>query len=120
MKLSKFLLLALMFLSSPIFAAGHCAKYISVREYEVKDSAEVARIAQKEFVPIIKKIPGFISWNLIAVGKTNLITISNFDNEAAANESAEKAKQWGGKALTDWVVKSPKISNGKVIASSCK
>ena len=120
MKVLKFLFLALLFVNSPVFAAGHCAKYSSVREYEVKDITEVALIAQKEFVPIIMKIPGFISWNLIAVSKTNLITVSNFDNEAAANESAEKAKQWGGKALSDWVVKSPKISNGQVIASSCK
>ena len=61
MKAFKFLLVASLLLSSPIFAAGHCSKYISVREYEVKDSNEVASIAQKEFVPIIKKITGFIS-----------------------------------------------------------
>lgn len=120
MKLSNFLLLALIFSSSPIFAAEHCAKYVSVREYEVKDSAEVARIAQKEFLPIIKKIPGFISWNLIAVSKTNLITVSNFDNEAAANESAEKAKKWSVKALAGKVISPPEINRGEVIASSCK
>lgn len=120
MKVFKFLFVALALISSPAFASSHCSKYISVREYEVKDSAEVARIAQKEFVPIVKKISGFISWDLLAVGKTKLITVSSFDNEAAANESAEKAKQWGGKALAGLVDSPPEVSNGKVIASSCK
>jgi hypothetical protein len=120
MKVFKFLFIVLMLASSPVFAAGHCSKYISVREYEVKDSAEVARIAQKEFVPIVKKISGFIGWDLIAITKTKLITVSTFNTEAAANESAEKAKEWGGKALAGLVVSPPEISNGEVIASSCK
>ena len=120
MKVFKFLLFLLILASSQVFAAGHCSKYISVREYEVKDSTEVARIAEKEFVPIIKKISGFIGWDLIAVSKTKLITVSTFNTETAANESAEKAKEWGGKALAGLVMSPPEISNGKVIASSCK
>ncbi len=120
MKAFKFLLVASLLLSSPIFAAGHCSKYISVREYEVKDSNEVASIAQKEFVPIIKKITGFISWELIAISKTKLITVSNFDNKSAADESAEKAKEWGKKALANLIVTPAVINNGEVIASSCK
>lgn len=120
MKLSKFLLLGLIFLSSPIFAAEHCAKYMSIREYEVKDSTEVARIVQKEFVPIVKKISGFIKYDLIATSKTKVITVSQFDNKAAANESADKAKTWGPKALAGLATLPPEISNGEVIVSSCK
>jgi len=120
MKAFKWFFLASVLLSSSAFAAGHCSKYISVREYEVKDSDGVARIAQKEFVPIVQKISGFIAWDLIAISKTKLITVSSFDNQAAANESAEKAKQWGAKALAGLVVSPPEISNGAVIASSCK
>ena len=60
-----------------------------------------------------------MTWDLIAVSKTKLITISTFDNEAAAHESAEKAKEWGGKALAGLVVSPPAISNGRVVASSC-
>ncbi len=120
MKLRNVLFLALLISSSPIFAAGNCSKYMSVREYEVTDSNEVARIAKKEFVPIVQKISGFINWDLIAVSKTRLITVSSFDNEAAASESAEKAKQWGAKSLAGLVVTPPEISNGEVIASSCE
>lgn len=120
MKAFRYVLASMMLISAPAFAGSHCAKYVSVREYEVKDSAEVARIAQKEFVPIVKKISGFVSWDLIAISKTKLITVSNFGTQAAAEESAEKAKEWGKKALAEWVVSPPEISNGEVAASSCK
>jgi len=120
MKMRNALPVALLLASSPAFAAGNCSKYMSVRAYEVTDSSEVALVAKKEFVPIVKKIEGFISWDLIAVSKTKLITVSGFDNEVAANESAEKAKQWGAKALAGLVVTPPEISNGEVIASSCE
>lgn len=120
MKMCDALPVALLLASSSAFAAGNCSKYMSVRAYEVRDSSEVALVAKKEFVPIVKKIAGFISWDLIAVSKTKLITVSSFDNEAAANESAEKAKKWGAKALAGLVVTPPEISNGEVIASSCE
>ena len=120
MKIRNGLPIVLLLAISPTFAAGNCAKYMSVRAYEVTDSNEVARVAKKEFVPIVKKIEGFISWDLIAVSKTKLITVSGFDNEVAAYESAEKAKQWGAKALAGLVVTPPEISNGEVIASSCE
>lgn len=120
MKVFQILFLLSALISAPAFASGHCSKYISVREYEVKDSAEVARIAQKEFVPIVKKISGFISWELIAISKTKVITVSNFDNKSAADESAEKAKEWGKTRLGEMVVAPPEISNGEVIGSSCK
>jgi hypothetical protein len=120
MKIFKFFLLTLMFVSLPIFSAEHCSKFISVREYEVKNSKEVAVIAQKEFVPIIQKITGFIKWDLIEVSKTKLVTVSHLDNEAAAIESADKAKQWSLKALSSQVISPPEVKNGQVIASSCK
>ncbi len=120
MKLLKSLPLLLGIFCSPAFASHHCAKFISVREYEVTDSSEIAPKAQKEFVPIINKIPGFISWQLIAISKTRLITVSEFTSQHAAEVSAEKAKEWGKKALADLVKGFPEISNGKVIASSCK
>jgi hypothetical protein len=120
MRKSHYLLALLTLISAPAFADSHCARYVSVREYDVTDSAEVAHIAQKEFVPIVKKIPGFVNWDLIAVSKTKLITVSDFSTKAAADESAEKAKDWGKKALAGLVVNPPEISNGEVIASSCK
>lgn len=120
MKKSYCLLALISLISGPAFAESHCASYVSVREYDVTDSAKVAHIAQKEFVPIIKKISGFVNWDLIAISKTKLITVSNFSTKAAADESAEKAKDWGKKALAGLVVNPPEISNGEVIASSCK
>jgi|GEM_PF-1368426 len=107
-------------ISLPAFASSNCEQYVSVRYYDVKDSDQVAKIAQKEWVPIIKKIPGFIHWDLIAVDEKKVITVSTFNNQKAAEESAVKAKEWGGKALSELVINPPQISNGKVLASSCK
>ncbi len=119
MKLVNLCAVLLSLLSCSAIAAPQCAQYISVREYDVSDSVEITRRAQQEFVPIINKIPGFLSWQLIEVSKTRLITVSAFNSQQAAELSAEKAKQWGAKSLANLVKNTPEISNGKVVASSC-
>lgn len=121
MKALKYALLLLSLMSTHAFADGHCAKYVSVREYDNnKDNAEVARIAQKEFLPLMQALPGFIGWELITVTKKKLITITSFDNKASMDESVKISKEWGKKALTHLVIAPAEINNGEVIATSCQ
>jgi hypothetical protein len=121
LKALKYAFVVLSLISASAFAAGPCAKYVSVREYDNnKDNAEVARIAQKEFLPLMQKLPGFIGWELITVTKKKLITITSFDNKESMDESVKTAKEWGKKALTHLVIAPAEINNGEVIATSCQ
>jgi hypothetical protein len=120
LKKFKLVFLCLAFISTSAFADANCATYASIRKYDnVKDTAEVARIAQKEFLPLMKKLPGFVSWELIVLSKTKEITISRFRDKASAEESAKVAKEWGAKSLSHLLGAAPEVNNGEIIASSC-
>lgn len=94
------------------------SKYVSVRQYEVKDSAEVARIAKAGFIDLLKNIPGFIHYEFIAFSQTKLMTLSYFDTKEGAEASLQIAREWGKTALAHLVVAPLEMTIGEVIASS--
>ena len=70
--------------------------FTSLRHYETVASSvpEILRRVNKEFVPLLKQINGFESYDIVDAGKGRLITITVFQNEMGALKSSQLAAQW--------------------------
>jgi hypothetical protein len=90
--------------------------HASIREYRTKDNAEVARLAQDGFLPIVRDIPGFSAYYMVDAGD-KLFTVTIADDHGAAEESASKAREWVQENAAELVEGTPVITNGEIVAS---
>jgi len=93
--------------------------YLTVRRYDgVTDSKEAARRIQQEFIPLISKIPGFISYYWVDEGDDVMVSVSVFANREAEEESnrlaADFVKQHQN--IARLLPKPPQITAGQVVA----
>ncbi len=91
--------------------------YASIRQYRVsaRDTDEIVRLVQSGFVPIIRAVNGFREYHLIAGNNGELTTVSLFDNQASAEESARKASGWVQQNLAQYLQGTPQASTGQVM-----
>lgn len=70
--------------------------YASIRQYRVRagDTDEIVRLVQSGFVPIIRAVNGFREYRLVAGNNGELTTVSLFDDQGSAEESARKTSGW--------------------------
>ena len=93
--------------------------YLTVRRYDgVPDSKEAARQVQEGFIPLISKIPGFISYYWVDEGDSVMVSVSVFETREAEEESnraaADYVKQHQNVARL--LPKAPQITAGQVVA----
>jgi len=68
---------------------------VSVRRYrEVPSIQELCRDIEMDFVPRLKRTPGFIAYYAVEGDDGTLTTISVFSTPAMAEESNEQAALW--------------------------
>jgi hypothetical protein len=96
--------------------------FISVRKYHnVKSVDEVRRRVEQEFVPALKKNPGFLGYHLIDCGcpdSGNIVTsISIFDNWASVLASNDAAKDFIKHRLADLFPEPADAVGGEAIVS---
>ena len=96
--------------------------FISVRKYHnVKSVDEVRRRVEQEFVPALKKNPGFVSYHLIDCGcpdSGNIVTsISIFDNWDSVLASNDAAKNFVKHRLADLFPEPADAVGGEAIVS---
>ncbi len=79
--------------------------YAVIRHHRVHGAAveELARQGKEDFAPMIKTMPGFVAYTIIA-GQDMVSTISIFEDKAAAEESTRKAVAWAADEVTDFDV----------------
>jgi len=97
--------------------------YLTVRRYDgVTDSKEAARQIQEEFIPLISKIPGFISYYWVDENDGVMVSVSVFATREAEEESnrvaADYVKQHPHVARL--LPKPPQITAGQVVARAAK
>lgn len=75
--------------------------YASIRKYSVIPGRvnEWMRRVQRGFVPLISNISGFVAYYALEVKDDEAITVSIFDTQAGAEESAWQAADWVTKNL---------------------
>jgi len=95
--------------------------YAVVRRYTVKPGGAVALAAraQREFVPIIKAVPGFVSYAYMEGGqewgRDVLATVSVFTSKEGAEASVRAAAQWVGENLAEFEPSQPSVTAGEVL-----
>ena len=94
--------------------------YLTVRRYEgVPDSKQAASRVQ-EFIPLISKIPGFISYYLVDEGDGVTVSVSVFATREAEEESNRLAADFIKQHLARLLPNPPQITAGQVVARAAK
>jgi Antibiotic biosynthesis monooxygenase len=90
--------------------------YIAVRKYYIipGEVDEWMQRVQSGFVPIISRVPGFLSYDAIQVRHDEAVTVSIFETQAGAEESVRQAADWVAKNLASLIQGLPEILVGHV------
>ena len=97
--------------------------YLTVRRYDgVTDSKEAARRIEEEFIPLVSKIPGFISYYWVEEGDDVMVSVSVFATREAEEESNRVAANYvkQNQNVARLLPKAPQITAGQVVARAAK
>src|SRR5579884_1472639 len=98
--------------------------YAVIRRYTVNAGGAkvLADRVQREFLPILRSVPGFVSYMYmeggVEWGRDVLSTVSVFETKAGAEESVQTAAKWVGENLTEFAPSQPVITAGEVLTSA--
>jgi hypothetical protein len=91
--------------------------YATVRRYEgVTDPAEAGRRVDEGFVPLVKDLPGFVSYHWLDAGGGVMASFSVFEDRAGAEASTDRAAAWVGENIASLLPNPPQMTAGEVIA----
>ena len=93
--------------------------YAVVRRYTLKSGGvnQLADRVEREFLPIIRAVPGFVSYVFLEGGqewgRDVLSTVSVFANREGAEESVRRAAKWVGDNLSEFEPSQPTVTAGE-------
>jgi hypothetical protein len=91
--------------------------WLTVRRYEgVTDTKEAARVVQEGFVPLIRKLPGFICYYWTDAGNDVMISVSVYTNKEAEEESNRIAADFVKQHMVALLPNPPRVTAGHVVA----
>jgi len=90
--------------------------FVTIRRYETNPSSvpELLRRADKDAVPLLRTIKGFVSYDILNTGKGVILSVTVFQTETAAIESNLLA----GRLTKDWsdlLPNPPQVTSGRVV-----
>jgi hypothetical protein len=88
--------------------------YAAIRTYQTSDAREVARRANRGFVPIVSGTPGFVAYYIVDGGEGTVASVSIFEDRAGADESTRRAAEWVADNLAELAVSGPEVLAGEV------
>jgi hypothetical protein len=74
----------------------------------------VVRRIKEGFVPIIRAMPGFVSYFVLAPRQGEIVSVSGFEEQRGAQESNMKAEEWVRQNLSE-LLPSPEFADGQVV-----
>jgi quinol monooxygenase YgiN len=92
--------------------------YAVVRHYHLdpKNSAQVDKAVNDEFVPLIRKAKGFVRYYWLDNGNGDAASLSVFESKAGAEESTHLAADYTRDHLSKFITQKPEIIEGPVKA----
>jgi len=95
--------------------------YATIRKYQGKQGTinDVAQQVQHEFVPLMTAQPGFVSYTAVHTGNDAVISVSVFQDRAAADAANKVAADWVKQHIAAQVG-APDVSGGDVIATDSR
>ena len=95
--------------------------YLTVRRYDgVTDSKEAARRVKEEFIPMISKLPGFISYYWVDEADGVMVSVSVYETREAEEESNRIAADFVKKHIAPLLPNPPQITAGQVVARAAR
>lgn len=91
--------------------------YLVVRNYKkiAGNKKELSSKIDSEFVPLIKKINGFVDYYCLFTGESSMISVSIFNDKKGCDESVKLAADWVKKVgLAADFPEKPEILQGDV------
>ena len=84
--------------------------------FDKKDSAEIDRIVQDQFVPIIRKARGFVRYYWLDTGNGEGASFGVFKDKAGADESVALAAEFVRTHMTQLLRQKPEVIEGTIKA----
>ena len=95
--------------------------WLTVRRYEgVTNTKEAARVVEEGFVPLISKLPGFISYYWTDAGNDVMISVSVYTNKEAEEESNRIAADFVKQNTVALLPHPPRVTPSHVVAMGKK
>ncbi|MGW6356253.1 hypothetical protein ACWFR5_13830 [Streptomyces sp. NPDC055092] len=92
--------------------------YAVIRRYEgVTDSAEAGRRVDEGFVPLLRRVPGFVAYYWVDAGDGVMVSTSVFEDQSGAEESINQAADFVRDSLSSLLPNSPQVTAGPVVAA---
>lgn len=92
--------------------------YAVVRRYEgVTDPAEAGRRVEEGFVPLLRQVPGFVTYYWVNAGGGVMLSTSVFEDQAGAEESVKRAADFVRDNLASLLPEPPQVTAGQVVAA---
>ena len=88
-----------------------------IRRYNTHEgSAEkIEQRVREGFVPLVSKLPGFVSYDLVRSTEGSLVSTSVFESRQSAEDSNRLASDWVHENLASLIRTAPVILSGEVI-----
>jgi hypothetical protein len=88
-----------------------------IRRYRVRlgTVTEAARYADRWFLPLVREIPGYGAYYLMAAGNNVLASVGFFETPAGADAAARLAHEWFGKEWGSFLPLPPEVITGEVL-----
>lgn len=89
-----------------------------IRRYRVRLGTveQATRYAEKEFLPLVRQIPGFVSCHLLDAGNDVLTCVALFDTEEGAHEAMRVSREWFRDEWSSFRPIPPDVVAGEVLA----
>ena len=84
--------------------------------FDKKDSAEIDRLIQEQFVPLIRKGKGFVRYYWLDTGNGEGASFGVFKNKEGADESVKLAAEFVRTKMAQLLRQKPEIVEGPIKA----
>jgi hypothetical protein len=84
--------------------------------FDKKDSAEIDRLIRENFVPLIRKAPGFVRYYWLDTGNGEGASFGVFKDKQGADESVKIAAAFVREQLSKLLREKPEIIEGPIQA----
>jgi quinol monooxygenase YgiN len=84
--------------------------------FDKKDSAEIDQLIQNQFVPIIRKAPGFVRYYWLDTGAGEGASFGVFKDKAGADESVRLAADFVRTKMAALLRQKPEVIEGPIKA----
>jgi heme-degrading monooxygenase HmoA len=88
-----------------------------IRRYNTHENSaqKIEQRVREGFVPIVSRLPGFVSYDVVRSTDGTLLSVSVFESRQAADDSNRLASDWVHENLASLIRTAPVILSGDVI-----